>query len=71
MRPKTAICPPVSSTARSRSSPRASAVAAERVSRHAISWGFGSGLKPRKRGKLVFSATKSGYQPAYRSMQVR
>jgi hypothetical protein len=28
-------------------------------------------LKPRKRGKLVFSATKSGYQPAYRSMQVR
>jgi hypothetical protein len=28
-------------------------------------------LKPRKRGKLVFSATKSGYQPAYRSLTVR
>jgi hypothetical protein len=28
-------------------------------------------LKPRKRGKLVFSATKAGYQPAYRSLSVR
>ena len=28
-------------------------------------------VKPRKRGKLVFSATKAGYQPAYRSMSVR
>jgi hypothetical protein len=28
-------------------------------------------LKPRKRGKLVFSATKPGYQPAYRSLSVR
>jgi hypothetical protein len=28
-------------------------------------------LKPRRRGKLVFSATKAGYQPAYRSLSVR
>jgi hypothetical protein len=28
-------------------------------------------LKPRKRGKLVFSATKTGYQAAYRSLSVR
>jgi hypothetical protein len=28
-------------------------------------------LKPRKRGNLVFSATKAGYQPAYRSLRVR
>jgi hypothetical protein len=28
-------------------------------------------LKPKKRGKLVFSATKSGYQPAYRALTVR
>jgi hypothetical protein len=28
-------------------------------------------LKPRKRGKLVFSATKTGYQPAYGALKVR
>ncbi|HSB37885.1 MAG TPA: hypothetical protein VLD13_02260 [Gaiellaceae bacterium] len=28
-------------------------------------------VRPRKRGKLVFSATKPGYQPAYRSLRVR
>jgi hypothetical protein len=28
-------------------------------------------LKPKKRGKLVFSATKAGYQPAYRALKVR
>jgi hypothetical protein len=28
-------------------------------------------VKPKKRGKLVFSATKAGYQPAYRALKVR
>jgi hypothetical protein len=28
-------------------------------------------LKPRTRGKLVLSATKAGYQPAYASVRVR
>jgi hypothetical protein len=28
-------------------------------------------LKPRKRGKLVFSASKAGFQPAYGSLRVR
>ncbi|MDX6507386.1 MAG: large repetitive protein [Gaiellaceae bacterium] len=28
-------------------------------------------VKPKKRGKLVFSATKAGYQPAYGSVKVR
>ena len=28
-------------------------------------------LKPKKRGKLVFSATKTGYQPAYGALKVR
>jgi hypothetical protein len=28
-------------------------------------------VKPRKRGKLVFSASKAGYQPAYRALKVR
>jgi hypothetical protein len=28
-------------------------------------------VKPKKRGTLVFSATKSGYQPAYRALKVR
>jgi hypothetical protein len=28
-------------------------------------------LKPRKRGKLLFSATKTGFQPAYASLKIR
>ena len=28
-------------------------------------------VKPRKRGKLVFTASKAGYQPAYRALKVR
>jgi hypothetical protein len=28
-------------------------------------------LRPRKRGKLVFSASKAGFQPAYGSLRVR
>jgi len=28
-------------------------------------------VKPKKRGKLVFSATMAGYQPAYRALKVR
>ena len=28
-------------------------------------------VKPRKRGRLVVSATKSGFQPAYTSVRVR
>ena len=52
-RPNTAIWPPVSSTARSRSSPLDSASAGERVSRQAISCGFGSGLKAVELGLAV------------------
>jgi hypothetical protein len=28
-------------------------------------------VRPRKRGKLVFSASKAGFQPAYGSLRVR
>jgi hypothetical protein len=28
-------------------------------------------LRPKKRGKLVFSASKVGFQPAYKSLRVR
>jgi hypothetical protein len=28
-------------------------------------------LKPRKRGKLLFSASKAGFQPAYGALRVR
>jgi len=28
-------------------------------------------VRPRKRGKLVVSATKAGFQPAYASVRVR
>ena len=45
-RPNTAIWPPVSSTARSRSSPLESASAGEGVLAQAISSGFGAGEKP-------------------------
>ena len=46
MRPKTAIWPPVSSTARSRSRPLRQRERGEAVLRQAISCGRGSGLKP-------------------------
>ncbi len=45
-RPKTTVCPPVSSTTRSRSSPRETAIASPCVGKVAINLGFGRGLKP-------------------------
>jgi hypothetical protein len=65
-RPKIAICPPVSSTARSRSSPLDSASAGEGVFAHAINSGVGFGEKPYRPGLsgLVSCSTLMPFRPS-------